>query len=289
MTQAKKDTTPVQRLLVPPYILQIGKFLSSISPFLASRFAARLFLTPFRYKMPEREKEMDKKSVQEKVFVPSINREIVVYNYGNSNKKILLVHGWSGSGTQLAVLAKALLEAGYEVVSFDAPAHGKSPGKISMMPFFSEATRYLNETKGPFEAVIAHSLGGMAALKAVKDGLHIEKLVIIGTGNSITHITKEFARNMQLSEKVAKKMKDYLDNKFRQDMDNFSGAVSAEGVKVPTLVIHDEDDVDVHVSAAHEIYEKLENAELFITKNLGHRRILGNAEVIDKIINFVAV
>lgn len=213
----------------------------------------------------------------------------MVYNYGESGKKVLLVHGWSGSGTQLAVLAKALLQAGFRVISFDAPAHGKAPGKMSMMPFFIEAIHYLNKEQGPFEAVIGHSLGGMAALKAVKDGLEIEKLVIIGTGNSITHITKEFARNMQLNEKVAQKMKNYLDGKFKQDMDHYSGAVSAEGVKTPTLVIHDEEDVDVHVSAAHEIHAKLENGEIFITKGLGHRRILGNGNVINKIIDFLMV
>ncbi|HET8754276.1 MAG TPA: alpha/beta hydrolase [Salinimicrobium sp.] len=289
MTQAKKDKTPVQRLLVPPYILFTGKFLTTVSPYLASRFAARLFLSPFRYKMPEREMEMDKNSTHEKVVVPSINREIVVYNYGEFGKKILLVHGWSGSGTQLAVLAKALLESGYSVTSFDAPAHGKAPGKISMMPFFSEAIHHLNETKGPFEAVIGHSLGGMASLKALKDGMQTKKLVIIGTGNSITHITREFARNMHLNEKVAAKMKKYLDRKFKQDMDNYSGAVSAESVKVPTLVIHDEDDVDVHVSAAHEIHEKLQTGEIFITNGLGHRRILGNGAVINKIIEFLMV
>ncbi len=69
-------------------------------------------------------------------------------------------------------------------------------------------------------------------------------------------------------------------------MDSLSGAVSAEGVKIPTLVVHDEDDVDVHVSSAYEIHENLENSEIFITKELGHRRILGNSEVINKIINF---
>lgn len=289
MTQQKKDKTPVQRLLVPSYILATGKILTAVSPFLASRFAAKLFLTPFTYKLPKREERMDKESRQEKLILPHYQREIVVYHYGNSPKKILLAHGWSGRGTQLAVMAEELLKAGYSVVSFDAPAHGKASGKRSMMPHFIEAIEVLEKKYGSFEAVIGHSLGGMSSLKAVSDGLPVKKLVIIGTANSVTRITQEFAQNMKMNDRVAAKMKAYFDNKFGVDMDSLSGAVSAEGVKIPTLVVHDEHDVDVHVSSAHEIHEKLENSELYLTEGLGHRRILGNPKVIHKIIEFLSV
>lgn len=286
MTDKKK---PVQVLLAPKYILRTGKILTAISPFIASRFAARLFLTPFKYKIPEREKEMDANTTQESIIVPAINREIVVYHYGDSKKKILLIHGWSGTGTQMALIAKKLVEKGYEIISFDAPAHGKAPGKISMMPFFIESIHHLEKTYGPFHAAIGHSLGGMSILKAVKDGLILNKLIIIGTANSVTHITKDFAQNMQLNEKVAKKMKSYFDSKFGEDMDNYSGALSAEAVKIPTLVIHDEDDVDVHVSSAYEIAQNLDNSEILITEGLGHRKILGDSEVINKITTFITV
>ncbi len=280
---------PVQVLLTPKPILLTGKILSAISPLLASRFAARIFLTPFKYKTPQREKEMEQKSTQEVLHVPSIRRDVVVYHYGNSEKKILLIHGWSGTGTQMAVIAKRLIKDGYSVVSFDAPAHGKASGKISMMPFFIEAIHQLDNLYGPFHAAIGHSLGGMSILKAVKDGVSVNKLVIIGTANSVTHITKDFAQNMQLKEKVAIKMKAYFDTKFGEDMDNYSGAISAEKVKTPTLVIHDKEDVDVHISSAYEIHDKLDNSQLLITTGLGHRKILGDSEVINKIATFIAV
>lgn len=289
MTKEKKDKIPVQRLLVPNYILVVGKVLTAISPFLASRFAARLFLTPFKYKLPEREKEMDENSKQTRLTVPSIDREVVVYEYGDSPRKILLAHGWSGRGTQMSVMAKALLKEGYSVVSFDAPAHGRAPGKWSMMPFFIETIHFLDKNYGPFEAAIGHSLGGMSLLKAVKDGLQLERLIIIGTANSVTHITREFAHNMKMNEQVAKKMKKYFDKKFGEDMDNYSGAVSAKGVHIPTLVIHDEHDVDVHISSAYDIVDNLEKGELFVTEEQGHRRILGNQKVINKIVDFLSV
>ena len=288
MTKKTKDNTPVQRLLVPTYILAISRILTIISPFLASRFAARLFLSPFRYKLPQREKHMDAKSIQKKVAVPSINREIVTYEYGKSTKKVLLVHGWSGRGTQLAKIAEALVEKGYMCVSFDAPAHGKAEGKISMMPFFIEAIHHLDRSHGPFEAVIGHSLGGMSSLRAVRNGLQTKRLVIIGTANNISEITRHFAENMKMNHRVARKMKAYLDDRFNEDMDILSGGESAKHVKTPTLVIHDKEDVDVKINSAYEIHEELENSELMITTGLGHRRILGNEKVINKISTFIA-
>ena len=40
-------------------------------------------------------------STQENVFIESLNKTVVIYRYGKGDKKILLVHGWSGRGTQL--------------------------------------------------------------------------------------------------------------------------------------------------------------------------------------------
>ncbi|MFV8226860.1 alpha/beta fold hydrolase [Christiangramia aquimixticola] len=288
MTKNKKDHTPVQRLLVPNYILAISKLLTIVSPWLASRFAARLFLTPFKYALPEREKEMDRNSIQKKEYVKKINREIVTYQYGEGSKKVLLVHGWSGRGTQLSKIAQALKQQGYSCVSFDAPGHGKADGKMSMMPFFIEAVHHLDDNYGPFDAVIGHSLGGMASLRAIKEGLNTKKLIIIGTANKVTEITRDFAQNMKMNDKVARKMKKYLDNHFNADMDILSGAESAKDVQIPTLVVHDEEDVDVRVNSAYEIHETLQESELLITKGLGHRRILGNKEVINRITDFIA-
>ena len=231
---------------------------------------------------------MDAQSRQWKVRVPDINREIVVYQYGDSPKKVLLVHGWSGRGTQMAVMAKQLLENGYSVLSFDAPGHGKAPGKRSMMPFFYKAIEFLDDRYGPFTASIGHSLGGMALLKAANKA-SFEKIIVVGTANSISHITNEFARNMHMNDKVATKIKAYFDRRYRTDLDALSGAVSAAQVPIPTLVIHDVHDVDVSVTCAYEIHSSLPYGELLITEGLGHRKILGDAQVIKKILESLSV
>lgn len=99
----------------------------------------------------------------------------MTYEYGKSDRKVLLVHGWSGRGTQLFKIADELLDNGYSVVSFDAPAHGKSKGNTTIMSEFIASILEIEKQYGPFEFAIGHSLGGMSVLNAIKDGLKVKK------------------------------------------------------------------------------------------------------------------
>lgn len=274
---------------VPKFIVLTGQFLNWISPFLAEKYARKLFITPIRHKIPKREFHMEAESVQTKLVVPAIHKEIVVYSYGNSDKKILLVHGWSGRGTQLVKIADALIEKGYSTISFDAPAHGKSGTKTTLMLEFIESVLEIEKSYGPFEFAVGHSLGGMSILNAIKRGLQVEKAVVIGSGNSVINIVNTFVEKIGLPNKVATIMRNSFEKKYQFDMESFSGYVAAKEVKVHVLVIHDNDDEDIPVSEAHHLAENLSHKEILITNNLGHRKILGDSTVINKIIEFLLI
>ena len=284
---AKKSANIGDR--VPKFILLTGRFLFFISPILAERFARKLFITPIKHKIPKREFHMEEQSVQTKLFIPSINKEIVVYAYGNSDKKILLVHGWSGRGTQLVKIADALKEKGFSTISFDAPAHGKSGTKTTLMLEFIESILEVEKLYGPFEFAIGHSLGGMSILNAVKKGLQVQKAVVIGSGNSVVNIVNTFVEKIGLPNKVAVIMKNNFEKKYQFDMESFSAYVAAKDVKIPVLVVHDNDDDDIPVSEAYHLADNLINKEIMITNKLGHRKILGDFGVINTIIEFLLI
>ena len=283
----KKFKKPNQTLKIPKIILVTGKFLSFISTNLAVQFAAKLFTTPIKHKIPKRELEMDSKSRQETIFVPSIHKNIVVYHFGESEQKMLLVHGWSGRGTQLVKFAEAFVKLGYETISFDAPAHGKSPSNSTLMPEFIESILEIDKQFGPFEAAVGHSLGGMSLLNAIKKGLNLNRLVIIGSGDVVQDIINDFVRKLELDVKFNDLLRIHFENKHQLLMDSFSAYHAAKTVDFPTLVIHDQDDDEVPVSCAHHIHQNLKNGALMLTENLGHRKILGDVKVIQKTIQFI--
>ena len=276
-----------QTLKIPRVILITAKLIAFISTKWIVRFAARLFTTPIKYKIPKREFEMDANSRQEKLFVPTINKEIVVYHFGISDRKVLLVHGWSGRGTQLVKFADELVKIGFSTVSFDAPAHGKSPGSTTLMPEFIECILEIEQRFGPFEAAIGHSLGGMSLLNSVRKGFKINRLVIVGSGDIIKDIFDDFVVKMGLDLKISDLMRDYFERKYNQTMAEYSSYLSAKSVAIPVLVIHDENDAEVPVGCAYHIHENLNNSELMITRKLGHRKILGDLEVIQRSLQFI--
>lgn len=284
---AKKATNPTQSLKIPQIIILSSKILAFISTKLVTKFAAKLFTTPIKHKVPKREFEMDQKSNKRTLFIPSINKNIVTYEYGKSTRKIILVHGWSGRGTQLFKIADELLQNGFSVVSFDAPAHGKSEGKTTIMSEFIASILEIENQYGPFEIAIGHSLGGMSVLNAIKDGLQVKKAVIIGSGDVVQDILNEFTSKLGLKPEISNKLRDHFENQYQVKMDDYSAYRAAQEVKIPVFVIHDKDDPEVPVEAGIHIHKHLQNGTLFLTESLGHRKILGNQNVIKKIIDFI--
>ena len=283
----KKTTNRNQSLKIPKFILLFSKFIAVISPKLSVLLSAKLFTTPIKYKTPKRELEMEKESIQKLIEIPSINKKIMIYEYGKSDKKILLSHGWSGRGTQLFKIAEELLKAGYSTVSFDAPAHGKSPGRTTIMSEFIETILEVENQFGPFEAAVGHSLGGMSLLNATKKGLDINHLVIIGSGDIIQDILNDFVSKLKLKPNTSTKLRLHFEKKYNVNMNDYSAYKSALEVDIPVLVIHDIEDIEVPAAAGIHIHKHLKNGELLITNGLGHRKILGNSQVIAKIIGFL--
>ncbi|MDH3321448.1 MAG: alpha/beta hydrolase [Flavobacteriaceae bacterium] len=283
----KKSTNNISSFKVPKSILLTGKILQTISNDLATRFAAKIFATPIKFKVPERELMMRKSAKKDLVEIASIKKEIMVYSYGYSKKKVLLVHGWAGRGTQLFQLADKILENKMMVITFDGPAHGLSSGKTTLMTEFIETIHHLEKKFGPFDMAVGHSFGAMALLNAVKSGLNIKKLVTIGADNSITEITKQFVQKLQLNQVISHKMVTFYEKKHSIKADQFSSQNAAKKVKIPTLVIHDSDDKFVPVSSAFEIRQNLDKGELLITNGLGHHKIFKNQQIINRIIDFI--
>lgn len=276
-----------QHLKVPLLLIIIGKVLQLISTKWTTLYLSKLFTTPIKHKIPKREVQMDLNSNQTKINVSKINKNIVVYQLGTGEKKILLVHGWSGRGTQLVKFADTLVAKGYSTVSFDSPAHGKSPGNTTIMTDFIASIVEVNIKFGPFDAAVGHSLGGMSLLNALKLGFKINRLVIIGSGDKVKDILIDFVSKLKLKQEFSNHLQQHFEKKYNTEMESYSGYLAAKTITIPVLVIHDENDYEVPVTASKNIFANLKNGELLITNNLGHRKILGNKEVIEKTINFI--
>ena len=185
-------------------------------------------------------------------------------------------------------IADGLLSKGFSTISFDAPAHGKSGSKTTLMPEFIASILEIEKQFGPIEFAIGHSLGGMSILNAIKQGLKVKKTVIIGSGDLIQDILNDFVLKMELKPEIASMIKAHFEMKNKIAMESYSASFAAQSVEIPVLVIHDDNDDEIAVNAAHNIHRNLKNGQIFITEKLGHRKILGDKKVIEKILSFIS-
>lgn len=272
-------------LTAPKWLRNIFGILEKVSPFLTSRIATLLFFTPIRFKTPIKEKGYFKAAKIKTISYK--NNKVKVYEWGESKKAVLLIHGWAGRATQVAHLAEPLIAAGYKVYSFDAPAHGKSNGRHTHFLEFSEIILELNKQFPEIESIIGHSMGGSACIHAITQGFNPKKCIIIGAPANIDWVLKTFCEQINVSKKVVKIIKDHLERKFAQKFEELSLSSMVKNITTPGLILHCEDDVDAPVAGAHHIHKNWENSTLVRTKNLGHRRILKNKEVAQTIIDFL--
>lgn len=207
------------------------------------------------------------------------------YRLGKGEKRILMIHGWSGRGTQFFKLAHAL-KGEYELVAIDAPGHGPFLGKRTHMLEFVEAIEATIAHYGPFHFGIGHSLGGMALFNAIKEGKRFDKLVIIGTPSGISSVVYDFCDKVKAGTKVAQAILSYIEKRYQIKLAEASTAPLAQRFNPPGLIFHDEQDQDVPMQNALEIDKAWPSAQLIRTRGLGHRRILLDEQVIAELYDF---
>lgn len=276
-----------QGIAVPFWLKQFLKLIERISPELGMRAAAYIFSKPLKFKLPEKELKALAYCQQILVAVPEINETIMCFEWKNKGEKVLLAHGWSGRGTQLYAIAENLYKKGYHVVSFDAPAHGKSTGKATNMLQWVATIKMLNIHYRGFDIFIGHSLGGMAILKFCEQPTNAKKIITIGSGDLMRTIFDNFINAIGLNFKTSERMKTYFQDKYKVKINEYDASYVVKKQQTPTLIIHDEDDRDININCALNIHKHHPNSTLMTTSGLGHRRILRDEKVVHKIISFI--
>ncbi|MEY4852889.1 MAG: hypothetical protein RIS99_1284 [Bacteroidota bacterium] len=252
-------------------------------PKLMAPLALRLFLTPFVMKQHPKEKEQMKHA--KKLFLEHRNHRIAVYDWGGKGPKILLVHGWSGRGTQMGSLALWLRDRGYHPISFDAPGHGKSTGNTCSLLAFSETINFLQEE---FHMVMAigHSLGGASLILSQSMGQRFFQLATIAAPSSVADAMTQFGKKLGWSSHLLATTMEYTENKFNTTLESVSAASLSQTIWCDGLIIHDENDDQVSLKNAEFIHQGWKNSKLYITHQLGHFKILHHPQTFEALGGF---
>ncbi len=217
----------------------------------------------------------------------SAKKYIMTYHRG-TGPLVLLVHGWSGRATQMGAIAESLVNEGYGVLGFDGFAHGDSPGKQTSMLEFVYLIQQLEKKYGPFEAIIGHSMGGIAAGIAISGGVKADHLITMGSPATFEFITRNYMENIRANKETLDFIVDFTLKYTKSTTADFELVSAVKKLDVPGLIIHDRDDQEVEYRQALILREAWPDADFFTTENLGHRRILWDVKVLRRISSFLS-
>jgi len=196
---------------------------------------------------------------------------------------VLLVHGWGGDAMQMRTLGDAIAQAGFAPLLLDFPGHGRSDGWRSTLPQFVRTLFAVQARVGPLHAVVAHSLGALAAAHAAAKGLAAERLVLISASPPPAKVISWFAHGFGVGEALARRMKQTIEGIEGIPLEQFEPAWLGARLSQPTLVVHDAADRAAPLAAGKGLAKALPNARLMVTDGLGHRRGLNDAQVIEAV------
>ena len=274
---------------LPWLLTSFAKLLDFCSKGLATRFLWRIFCGPIKFKTPSREAEFYNKTEQEKIQPKSTKKEIMLYRIPNEGKKLLFVHGWNGRSSQFFRIIELLSDNGYDITAFDLPGHGRSTRSATNLPEITDLISEVTKSRGPYHAIVCHSFGGVAALNAVRLGATFEKLVLISPGvYEIKPMFKTFVGLFGLDEEYyADRLFDLAESLYGSSPGEFGLDRFSKQIGIDTLIVHCEDDKEALKEIAITLHGDMKNSVLYMTDGLGHRRILRDQKVAEKVMNFL--
>jgi pimeloyl-ACP methyl ester carboxylesterase len=268
-----------------PLVRTGNRALSTLAPALAARLAARLFTTPPRPRRPAAEIELLHAARARPMQVGA--RRIETWGWG-VGPSVLLVHGWGGRGAQLGTLVAPLVARGFSVATFDAPGHGASDAGAVTIPEITSAIRAVAESRGPLAAIVAHSVGAAATVRALWDGLDAGAVVLVGPAADLVTPALRFSETFGFSRQVRERMHRRIEARVGRPWSAFDAVALAPALTTPLLVIHDRGDSEIPWQHGAAIARAWRGAEMLMTEGLGHRRILRDPDVVAAAVAFVA-
>jgi pimeloyl-ACP methyl ester carboxylesterase len=255
--------------------------LSFVAPQKAAKKALDMFFTPKKH--PSKTWEIDGlKTAKNITLEGGIN--CLVWGEG---KPILLMHGWEGRASQMAVFLPYLSSSEYQLIALNAPAHGLSEGMRSNPHKFIKAIFTAQQHFGDFHAIVGHSMGGGSAVYAALENLNVNKVISIAGPNNFENLVRAFALFVGLRGKALNLFMQQTEEEVDLPFSTLNLASRVTNLNKPLLVIHDEDDVEVPFVGASRYKDTIAQGEFYATKGLGHRKIMQSPEVLQKVADFI--
>lgn len=264
--------------------------LQAISPALAARAAFALFLRTFRKPLQDEDREALGRARRHRLLAG--HDVFHVYQWGTGPRLAIIMHGWGSGAARFTRMAEALQRRGWQVLVPDAPGHGASPGRRSSLPQFIAALDAMVQRFGPPRALIGHSLGALGIACRYRTGApswatQLDAVVLISMPSGAPFLLEVFLEQLAIRTVTRARMLELFERHFSARFEDFAALPGVAFIGARVLVVHDSGDDIVPHAHSVELHSKLRGATLLTTEALGHSLLTRDAEVIERIAEFV--
>lgn len=208
---------------------------------------------------------------------------------GGDGPLVFFQHGWEADSADLSTLGQAVKEAGYSVAMIDGPAHGQSEGHKAYILLFAEGLGAAAAQLGQPHAVIAHSMGLPATVLAMaRHSLAPGRVIGLGAPDALPRNVAFQGEAMGLSRRAIALMLEAVSESFGEPAANLDITLDAPNFTAPALVLHGENDQIAPPVCAERIASAWPGAVSEIFARVGHRGILRDPRVVERVLGFVA-
>lgn len=274
--------------LVIGYFSTKFKLWSKLSKRKAAEKAIDLFRTPVPGSYIKTPAVFEK---AEKLHLQLDADKLVGYRWNHPQpKKVLILHGFSSTIKKFDHFVMPLVKKGYEVLAFDAPAHGESGGKRIDVLLYVKTIEAVYEKFGPIQSFTAHSFGGLALSLFMEQQKYQDnkRMVLIAPATESSTALDSFCNLLCIDADVKEEMRKLILEKTKQWPEWFSVRRAAHNIKAEVLWIHDEDDEQTPWADAEKVMQDAHpNFQFMVTKGLGHRKIYRDNKVKKTVFEFL--
>lgn len=198
---------------------------------------------------------------------------------------VFLVHGWGGRASQMGRLARTISERGFKVVAVDAPGHGDGQ-KTSDVFQMTQAVEALIDQFGHPAAVVAHSLGSMATLRAFR-GRVPASVVLLAPVLDVNVALEKFIERAQLMPWTARSLVGRIRKFIGPEWDSFVEGYRTDFGNARLLLVHDPEDGDAPFEQSAALAATRAETDLWVSDSSGHTGGLQAAEVLERVADFL--
>lgn len=257
-----------------------------LAPNVTKNILFKRFFKPLSYALTPLERQYLKNGTSFHIHVHEKKVQCWKWGHGPS---ILFVHGWNGRGINLAYFFKSLIDAGYSVITYDAPAHGESEGQFTNYFELTDTVRAFFDPSLGFNirGIIAYSIGASAAIHCIsKEKLSIYT-VLIAPALKLKELLFNAFNHHGVPKIVYLGLVAQLERYYGYDVHLDNPYVLAKTIDSKMLIVHDKDDRTIPYIDSKILSEKKDNVDLYTTEGLGHKRILRDKAVGDFITSYI--